>query len=96
MLCYLVVCCVVSCCVVSCCVVLCCVALRCVALRCVMLCCVVLCCVVANCLMLLYCIASREHNGTERDTESVGQDMSMPLKLFLVSGSLFSETSAQT
>ena len=37
----------------------------------------------------------REHEGTERDTESVGQDMSMPLKLFLGSGSLFSETSAQ-
>ena len=87
---------VVLCRVVLCRVVLCCVALRCVALRCVMLCCVVLCCVVVNCVMLLYCIASREHNGTERDTESVGQDMSMPLKLFLVSGSLFSETSAQS
>ena len=87
---------VVLCRVVLCRVVLCCVALRCVALRCVMLCCVVLCCVVVNCVMLLYCIASREHSGTERDTESVGQDMSMPLKLFLVSGSLFSETSAQT
>ena len=37
----------------------------------------------------------REHEGTGRDTEGVGQDMSMPLKLFLVSGSLFSETSAQ-
>ena len=37
----------------------------------------------------------REHEGTERDTESVGQDMSMPLKFFLVSGSLFSETSAR-
>ena len=33
--------------------------------------------------------------GEERDTEGVGQDMSMPIKLFLVSGSLFSETSAQ-
>ena len=39
--------------------------------------------------------APREHEGKERDTEGVGQDMSMPLKLFLVSGSLFSETSAQ-
>ena len=37
----------------------------------------------------------REHEGTERDTEGVGQNMSMPIKLFLVSGSLFSETSAQ-
>ena len=34
------------------------------------------------------------HEGTERDTEGVGQDMSMPLKLFLVSGSLISDTSA--
>ena len=39
-------------------------------------------------------VVTREHKGTERDTEGVGQDMSMPLKLFLVSGSLFSETSA--
>ena len=38
---------------------------------------------------------SREHDGTERDTEGVVQNMSMPLKLLLVSGSLFSETSAQ-
>ena len=38
---------------------------------------------------------SREHEGTEKDTEGVGQDMSMPLQLFLVSGSMFSETSAQ-
>ena len=37
----------------------------------------------------------RQNEGTERDTEGVGQDVSMPLKLFLVSGSLFSETSAQ-
>ena len=37
----------------------------------------------------------REHEGTERDTEGVGCDMSYPLKLFLVSGSLFSETSAR-
>ena len=36
---------------------------------------------------------AREHEGTERDTEGVGQDMSMTLKLFLVSGSTFSETS---
>ena len=38
---------------------------------------------------------SREHEGTERDTEGVGCDMSKTLKLFFVSGSLFSETSAQ-
>ena len=37
----------------------------------------------------------RGQRGTLRDTEGVGQDLSMPLKLFLVSGSLFSETSAQ-
>ena len=37
----------------------------------------------------------RGPRGTLRDTEGVGHDMSMPLKLFLVSGSLFSETSAQ-
>ena len=37
---------------------------------------------------------SREHEGTERCTDDVGQDVSIPLKLFLVSGSLFSETSA--
>ena len=37
----------------------------------------------------------RGQRGTLRDTEGVGQDMSMPLKLFLVSGSLFSATSAQ-
>ena len=30
---------------------------------------------------------------TERDTEGAGQDMSMPLRLFLASGSLFLETS---
>ena len=40
-------------------------------------------------------LKAREHEETERDTEGVGQDMSMPLKLFLVSGSLFSETSTQ-
>ena len=38
---------------------------------------------------------SREHEGTERETEGVGCDMSWSLKLFLVSGSLFSETSAR-
>ena len=37
---------------------------------------------------------AREHEGTERETEGVGCDMSYSLKLFLVSGSLFSETSA--
>ena len=36
----------------------------------------------------------RGQRGTLRDTEGVGQDMSMPLKLFLVSGSLIPETSA--
>ena len=46
------------------------------------------------CYSILYDVP-REHEGTKRDTEGVGQDMSMPLKLFLVSGSLFSETSAQ-
>ena len=42
-----------------------------------------------------YTSIPREHEGTERDTEGIGWDMSMPLKLCLVSGSLFSETSAQ-
>ena len=37
----------------------------------------------------------RKNEGTERETEGVGCDMSLSLKLFLVSGSLFSETSAQ-
>ena len=46
-------------------------------------------------LLLLHTL-SREHEGrTERDTEGVGWDMSQSLKLFLVSGSLFSETSAR-
>ena len=40
---------------------------------------------------LTYYYIPREYEGTERDTESVDQDMSMPLKLLLVSGSLFSE-----
>ena len=40
-------------------------------------------------------LVTREHEGTARDTEGVGQDMSIPLKLFLVSGSPFSEASAQ-
>ena len=38
--------------------------------------------------MIFLCyMTSREHEETERDTGGVGQDMSMPLKLFLVSGS---------
>ena len=40
---------------------------------------------------------SRENEGTERDIEGVGWDMSIPLKLFLVlggNGSLFPQTSA--
>ena len=36
---------------------------------------------------------SREHEGRERDTEGVGEDVSMPVKLFLVSRNLFSEKS---
>ena len=32
-------------------------------------------------------LQTRENEGTERDTEGVDQDMSIPLKLFLVSGS---------
>ena len=36
--------------------------------------------------MIFLCYTtSREHEETERDTGGVGQDMSMPLKLFLVS-----------
>ena len=40
---------------------------------------------------------SRENEGTERDIEGVGWDMSIPLKLFLGldgNGSLFPQTSA--
>ena len=40
---------------------------------------------------------SRENKGTERDSEGVGWDMSIPQKLFidwLFNGSLFPETSA--
>ena len=40
---------------------------------------------------------SRENEGTERDVQGVGRDMSIPLKLFLVlggNGSLFPQTSA--
>ena len=39
----------------------------------------------------------RENEGTERDIQGVGWDMSIPLKLFLVlggNGSLFPQTSA--
>ena len=42
-------------------------------------------------------ISTRENEGTERDIEVVGWDMSIPLKLFLVlggNGSLFPQTSA--
>jgi len=41
--------------------------------------------------------APRENEGTERDIEGVGWDISIPLKLFLVldgNGSLFPQTSA--
>ena len=40
---------------------------------------------------------TRENKGTERDSEGVGWDMSIPQKLFidwLLNGSLFPETSA--
>ena len=43
------------------------------------------------------CNLSRENKGTERDSEGVGWDMSIPQKLFidwLLNGSLFPETSA--
>ena len=40
-------------------------------------------------------LGAREHEGTQRDTEGVGCDMSWTLKLYLVSRSLFSETPAQ-
>ena len=40
-------------------------------------------------------VYTREHEGAERDTEGVGCDMSQTLKLFLVSGSLFSGTSTR-
>ena len=39
--------------------------------------------------------SARKHEGTERDTEGVGCDMVWSLKLFLVSGNLFSETYAR-
>ena len=41
---------------------------------------------------------SRENDGTERDIEGVGWDMSIPLKLYLAlggNGSLFPQTSAR-
>ena len=41
--------------------------------------------------------APRENEGTERDIQGVGCDMSIPIKLFLVlggNGSLFPQTSA--
>ena len=42
-------------------------------------------------------VMARENKGTERDSEGVGWDMSIPQKLFidwLLNGSLFPETSA--
>ena len=42
-------------------------------------------------------VQSRENEGTERDIQGVGWDMSIPLKLFLVlggNGRLFPQTSA--
>jgi len=42
-------------------------------------------------------LAARENKGTERDSEGVGWDMSIPQKLFidwLLNGSLFPETPA--
>ena len=51
-------------------------------------------------LLLLYIFITydpRENEGTERDIQGVGWDMSIPLKLFLVlggNGSLFPQTSA--
>ena len=46
-------------------------------------------------------LSARENNGTEREAQGVGRDMSCPRKLFLAQrksrfsgGSLFSETSA--
>ena len=42
-------------------------------------------------------VTSRENEGTERDIQGVGWDMSIPLKLVLVlggNGSLFPQTSA--
>ena len=44
-------------------------------------------------------VRPRENDGTERDIEGVGWDMSIPLKLFLVldgNGNAFPETSAQS
>ena len=37
----------------------------------------------------MHFVTTREHEETERNTEGVGCDMSLSLKLFLVSGSLF-------
>jgi len=42
-------------------------------------------------------LITRENKGTERDSEGVGWDMSIPQRLFidwLLNGSLFPETSA--
>ena len=42
-------------------------------------------------------IQARENEGTERDIEGVGRDMSIPVKVFFVldgNGSLFPQTSA--
>ena len=50
---------------------------------------------------IAYYIATRENDGTEREAQGVGRDLSCPRKLFLAQrksrffgGSLFSETSA--
>ena len=50
----------------------------------------------SSCLYLLL-LKTRENEGTVRDSEGVGWDMSIPQKLFvdcLFNGSLFPETSA--
>ena len=50
-----------------------------------------------KCRTLFELLLSRENKGTERDSEGVGWDMSIPQKLFidwLLNGSLFPETSA--
>ena len=47
--------------------------------------------------IITHAYTARENEGTERDIQGVGWDMSIPLKLFLVlsgNGSLFPQTSA--
>ena len=44
------------------------------------------------------CVWARQNEGTERDNQGVGWDMSIPLKLFLAlggNGSLLPQTSAR-